>query len=281
MRVSDMLNMGIRQLNDAGIENAKGEAEQLYCFMKKIGRTEFFVRWSKEANDKEIEGFFQLIQERATRKPLQHILGKVEFMGLPIIVRENVLIPRMDTEVVVEEAINIMPKKASVLDLCCGSGIIGISIAKLTPAEKKLKKVTSCDKSKDAIALTVENAKLNDVKLEIKESDLFSAIKKKFDLIISNPPYVRRGEIPTLDIEVREFDPIDALDGGEDGLDFYRKIVDEAVSYLKKDGWLVFEVGYDQGKDVAEIFKADGRYANVEISKDLADDDRVVKAQLV
>lgn len=279
--VSDIVKMAQNQLADAGIENAKGEAEQIYCHMKKIDRTGFFLRWSKEAGEIETEQYFDMIAQRAKRRPMQHILGETEFMGYPFVVRENVLIPRMDTEVVVDEALKLVNHKDSVLDLCCGSGVIGISLVKCAAENKKVLKLTSSDFSDDAIALTKENAQLNDVKLDIYKGDLFEPLKrKKFNVIVSNPPYIKSDVIPTLDVEVREYDPIEALDGGEDGLDFYRRIVAEASDHLKKKGYLIFEIGHDQGMAVAELLKQSGNFENIEISQDLTGRERMVKGQL-
>lgn len=279
--VSDIIKMAETQLKEAGIDNAKGEAEQIYCHMKNLDRTKFFMRWSKEAGEIEMENYFNLIGERAKRRPMQHILGKTEFMGYPFVVKENVLIPRMDTEVVVEAAAELAANKDSVLDLCCGSGVIGISLVKYAEESKKNLKLTSVDISDDAVALTAENAQLNGVKAEILKGDLFASVKrKKYNMIISNPPYIKSEVIPTLDIEVREYDPLEALDGGADGLVFYRRIVDEAAEHLKKKGHLIFEIGHDQGVEVAELIKQNGSFENIEISKDLAGNDRIVKAQL-
>lgn len=279
--VSDVVKMAEAQLKEAGIENAKGEAEQIYCHLKRIDRTGFFMRWSKESSDLDTEKYFRLVDERAKRRPMQHILGETEFMGYTFVVKENVLIPRMDTEVVVDEALKLINHKDSVLDLCCGSGIIGISLVLCAEEAKKTIKMTSVDISDDAIALTKENAQLNNVKLEIYKSDLFEGIKrKKYNLIVSNPPYIRSDVIPTLDVEVRDYDPINALDGGEDGLDFYRQIVNKAPDHLKKNGYLVFEIGHDQGVSVAELMKRSGSFENIEISQDLAGNDRMVKGQL-
>ena len=279
--VSDVVKMAEAQLKEARIENAKGEAEQIYCHLKRIDRTGFFMRWSKESSDLDTEKYFRLVDERAKRRPMQHILGETEFMGYTFVVKENVLIPRMDTEVVVDEALKLINHKDSVLDLCCGSGIIGISLVLCAEEAKKTIKMTSVDISDDAIALTKENAQLNNVKLEIYKSDLFEGIKrKKYNLIVSNPPYIRSDVIPTLDVEVRDYDPINALDGGEDGLDFYRQIVNKAPDHLKKKGYLVFEIGHDQGVSVAELMKQSGSFENIEISQDLAGNDRMVKGQL-
>ena len=276
MRVSELLKMGETHLIDAGIDNAKGEAEQIYCAMKNYDRAQFFVKWSKEATDNEIESFMGLIEKRSTRVPLQQIIGSVEFMGYPFKVTEEVLIPRMDTEVLVSEALKLVHKKDQILDLCTGSGIIGISIAKECESYKMPVKVTLSDLSVNAINLAKENMELNGLKLDVVESDLFDKFKrKKFNMIISNPPYIKKDVIPTLEVEVREHDPIMALDGGEDGLDFYRTITAEAVNHLKKKGYLIYEIGHDQGADVSEMMTSAG-FENVQVIKDLAGLDRVV-----
>ena len=152
--VSDILKMAEKQLHDAGIDEAKQQAEQIYCLMKNFDRMRFFMQWSKEAGEIETENYFKLIAQRAEHKPIQLIFGETEFMGYPFKVRENVLIPRMDTEIAVEEAEKIVNNKDSVLDLCCGSGIIGISLMKKAAENKKALKMTSSDMSEDAVALT-------------------------------------------------------------------------------------------------------------------------------
>lgn len=279
--VSDIIKMAEKQLNDAGIDEAKQQAEQIYCLMKNFDKMRFFMQWSKEAGEIEAENYFKLVAQRATYKPIQLIFGETEFMGYPFKVRENVLIPRMDTEVVVEEAEKIAQNKDSVLDLCCGSGIIGIALMKKAAENKKTLKVTSSDMSEEAVALTAENAQLNGVRLEITQGDLFEPIKKKkYDLIVSNPPYIESDVIPTLDVEVKDYDPLTALDGGEDGLDFYKRIIDEAPEHLKKKGRIIFEIGHNQGTAVAELLKASGAFEDIEITKDLAGHDRAVKAYL-
>lgn len=281
MRVSELLKMGETHLLKVGIANAKGEAEQIFCGMKNYDRSKFFLRWSQEATDNEIESFMLLIEKRATRMPIQQVLGSTEFMGYPFKVREEVLIPRMDTEVLVMEALKVITKKDHVLDLCTGSGIIGISIAKECEANKLPVKITLSDLSDHALDLAKENMELNGIKLDLVKSDLFDKFKKKkFNVIVSNPPYIPKDVIPTLDIEVREYDPIMALDGGEDGLNFYRQITAVAGEYLKKKGYLLYEIGHDQGADVSEMLTSAG-FEDVKVIKDLAGHDRVVMGTFV
>ena len=274
--VQEIVKMGEKQLREAGIAEAKYEAEALYCFLKNIERSRFILKWAKEAGDIEMENYFNLIDKRSKRIPMQHIMGKVEFMGLPFIVRENVLIPRMDTEVVVLEGDKLIKEKDSVLDLCCGSGIIGITLAKRNNI-----KLTSCDLSTDAVALTNDNLEKNEVKAEVYLGNLFEPIKrKKYNLIISNPPYIKSEEIEGLQEEVKDHDPLLALDGGEDGLSIYREIIAEAPNHLKKNGGIVFEIGYDQGETVTALLSATGRFTDISVVKDLGGIDRVVIAKI-
>lgn len=277
--VKDLVKMGETQLAKAGCPEPKLDAELLYCYMKNIDRTEFIMEWSDMMEDRICEQYFDLIALRATRRPLQHITGTQDFMGLTFGVREDVLIPRHDTETVVEKAEEIIRKAKvkTVLDLCCGSGVIGISLAKRIPGLK----VTASDSSAAAKALTQSNAKRNSVKIDVELGNLFIPLgRKKFDLIVSNPPYIPREVIGTLDDEVRRFEPQEALDGGPSGLDFYQKIITDAPAHLKKAGWLVFEIGHDQGKDLIKLLEENGSFEEIEVFKDLAKQDRIVVARL-
>jgi release factor glutamine methyltransferase len=277
--VKDLVKMGETQLIKAGCPEPKLDAELLYCHMKNIGRTEFIMEWSDVVEDRICEQYFDLVAIRATRRPLQHIVGTQEFMGLTFGVREDVLIPRHDTETVVEKAEEILKKHKikTVLDLCCGSGIIGISLAKRNPGLK----VTATDISAAAKALTESNAKRNGVKINVQLGDLFTPLgRKKYDMIVSNPPYIPREVIGTLDDEVRRFEPQDALDGGPSGLDFYHKIITGAPGHLDKAGWLVLEIGHDQAKDVVGMIEETGAFEEVAVYQDLAGHDRTVAARL-
>ncbi len=277
--VKDLVKMGETQLAKAGCPEPKIDAELLYCYMKKIDRSTFIMEWSDMMEDRICEQYFDLIAVRATRRPLQHIVGTQDFMGLTFGVREDVLIPRHDTETVVEKAEEIIRtnKVKTVLDLCCGSGVIGISLAKRNPGLK----VTATDASAAAKALTQSNAKRNGVKIEVEIGDLFTPLgHKKYDMIVSNPPYIPRETIGTLDDEVRRFEPQDALDGGPTGLDFYQKIIADAPNHLKKAGWLVLEIGHDQAKAVTGMLEEMVAFEEIAVYKDLAKNDRTVVAQL-
>lgn len=206
-------------------------------------------------------------------EPLQYIVGFQDFMGLEFKVRKGVLIPRFETEILV----NIIGKEKlrdkTVLDLCCGSGAIGISISKLYNAQ-----VTLCDISKDAIELTKENAKRNSVDITVIESNLFNQISGKFDFIVSNPPYIKTKDINGLEPNVKDYEPYIALDGGEDGLKFYRNIIKYAPKFLNDNGKLYLEIGHDQGEDVRDLLSID--FKDIEIIKDYNDFDRIAKATL-
>lgn len=277
--VKDLVKMGQTQLEKAGCPEPKLDAELLYQFMKNIDRTEFIMEWSDLVEDRICEKYFDLISIRATRRPLQHIIGSQEFMGLSFGVREDVLIPRHDTETVVVQAEEIIKnnKIKTVLDLCSGSGAIGVSLAKRYPGLK----ITASDSSAAAKALTQSNAKRNGVKIDVELGDLFVPLgRKKFDMIVSNPPYIPREVIGTLADEVRRFEPQDALDGGPTGLDFYQKIIADAPDHLKKAGWLVLEIGHDQAKAVRALLEETDAFEEITIYQDLSQHDRTVVAHL-
>ena len=216
-----------------------------------------------------------VIRKRAEHVPLQYITGEQEFMGLSFKVNSNVLIPRQDTETLVEEALKVIRPGMKVLDMCTGSGCILISILKNVLNVEGV----GCDISKQALIVAKENAKLNNVVATFERSDLFDHVTETFDVVVSNPPYIRTEEIATLMPEVCQFEPVGALDGKEDGLFFYRKMIAESSKYLNPNGVILFEIGYDQGQDVSLMLKEAG-YKDVQIVKDLARNDRVVIGRL-
>ena len=217
------------------------------------------------------EEFRSLLSKRAERIPLQYITGVQEFMGLSFKVNSNVLIPRQDTETLVEEALKRVRPGMRVLDMCTGSGCVLVSILKNVPNVEGY----GYDISKQALVVAKENARMNGVSAVFERSDLFENVTGEFDVIVSNPPYIRSGDIPQLMPEVANFEPIAALDGKEDGLYFYRKMIEQAGSYLRPGGALMFEIGWDQGRYVSELMR-DAQYQEVRIVKDLARNDRVV-----
>lgn len=289
--LKELIRIGQKQLADAGIQDGDRDAKALYCFLDKLDAVGLMMHWQDTLQDNQCEAYFELIERRSAGEPLQYITGTQEFMGLPFMVEPAVLIPRQDTETMVEDAIELIQKGTlrgdeaikvggikDVLDLCCGSGAIGISLSKLCP---KLK-VTCADISEGALAVAKENAHLNGCKsVKFEKSDLFEGFRgkignKKFDMIISNPPYIASGVIPTLQREVREYEPLIALDGGDDGLEFYRRIAAEAANYLRKCGVLILEIGYEQGEAVCQLLREGGAFADVKCLKDLTGKDRIV-----
>ena len=224
--------------------------------------------------------YFKAIKKLCQGIPIQHITHRQEFMKMTFYVDENVLIPRQDTETLVEEVIKISKKIGAkkILDLCTGSGAIAVSLAKYIEKSQ----ITAVDISKKALNVAKMNAKNNEVenKITFVESDLFNNIKKeKYDIIVSNPPYIKKEVLKSLDKEVQK-EPKLALDGGYDGLDFYRKIINKAEEYLKFNGYLCFEIGYDQKEDVEDLLKNEEKYTNIQCIKDLCDNDRVIIAKL-
>lgn len=277
--VKNIITMAQKQLEDAGVENAKGECEALYCYLMKVDRAKFFMEWGEEASDRTCEQFFDLVARRAKREPLQYITGKQEFLDFELETEPGVLIPRLDTEVVAVAACDLFKehKGDSVLEIGCGTGALSIALAKKCKA-----KVTAVDINPLACELTKKNAEKNGVKVDVLCGDMYEPVKrKKYHMIISNPPYIKSDEIPFLMPEVKDFEPIEALDGGKDGLDFYRKIVEGASNHLKKNGLLVFEIGHDQGSALTAILAVTEKFAEARIGRDLDGKDRVVVTSLV
>lgn len=240
-----------------------------------ITRMDYFLDKGKEGDIDKEKLYRQWLEKRATHYPLEYILGKQEFMGLGFKVNENVLIPRQDTEILVERVLSTAKGK-KVLDMCTGSGCIAISIAKLVETE-----VThAVDISKGALEVARENAKLNEVSVEFIESDLFTNVVEKYDIIVSNPPYIESEVIETLMPEVKQYEPRLALDGTADGLYFYEKISKEARKYLTESGEIFYEIGYNQGEAVTNILREAG-FSYVEVIKDLAGLDRVVHGRII
>ena len=275
MTYKETIDFGIRILELAGIEEAENDAWLLLSKECKMDRTAYYMHMKDETLPEQLNEYKGLIKKRAERVPLQYITGEQEFMGLTFHVNSNVLIPRQDTETLVEEAIKLVEPGISILDMCTGSGCIIISILKKCSGIQG----TGSDISKQALNVAKENAKLNNVAVDFERSDMFENLSDKYDMIVSNPPYIRSDVVPTLMPEVCEFEPLDALDGHEDGLYFYRKIIKECKSFLKEDGKILFEIGNDQGQAVSDMLTYAG-FRNVRVIKDLAHNDRVVVGML-
>ena len=258
-------------LKKVNIADARNDAWLLLSMVCKIDHTFYYMHMDEELSAEQTSEYESLIKKRAEHVPLQYITGEQEFMGLPFHVNSAVLIPRQDTETLVDEALKIIEPGMKVMDMCTGSGCILISILKKCTGVEGI----GYDISKQALNVAKENAKLNGVLAEFERSDLFDAVTGTFDVIISNPPYIPTEEIAKLMPEVAQFEPFNALDGKEDGLYFYRKLVKDAKTYLNPEGKILFEIGFDQGKAVSEML-TDAGFVNVRVVKDLAGNDRVV-----
>ncbi|MDO4521835.1 MAG: peptide chain release factor N(5)-glutamine methyltransferase [Eubacteriales bacterium] len=272
MTYREALRKGTECLRDAGISEAENDAWLLLEYVTGMNRAHYFLEQSECLTKEQQTTYEALLRKRAGRIPLQHITGVQSFMGLEFSVNEHVLTPRQDTELLVETALARIGDGMSVLDLCTGSGCIAISMERLS--QKKLQ-VYAADISKKALETAKENADQLGAQVFFYQSDLMESIPGQFDMIVSNPPYIATAEIAQLMPEVREHEPVGALDGHEDGLYFYREIIAQAEKKLKSQGMLLFEIGYDQGAAVSELMVQSG-YQKVEIKKDYAGLDRVV-----
>lgn len=278
MNLREAYRTGTERLRAAGIADAAIDARLLLEWAAGISVTEYALNPKKPLADEQEAIYRNGIEKRCRRIPLQHITGEQEFMGLTFRVNPSVLIPRQDTELLVEEALKRMKPGMRVLDLCTGSGCIAISLERFSRKKKVFKEIntfTGSDISLDALATARENGRYHEAQVSFVESDLFEQLEGKYDMIVSNPPYIRTAMIEGLEEEVRCHDPILALDGKEDGLYFYRRIIREARDYLEDGGWILFEIGYDQKASVISLMEQAG-YREIRACKDLAGLDRVV-----
>ena len=273
MNYADCYKEGARRLKDCGVREAELDARLLLEYVCKTDRNTLLAHPERAVSEEERDKFLALIARREKREPLQYITGEREFMGLNFETSPETLIPRQDTECLVEEAMKELHDGMEILDLCCGTGCILLSLLNYSNDCKGF----GVDINEQAVALARKNAQNLGIEARFAVSDLFEAVNGKYDLITSNPPYIPTQVIETLDPEVKSYEPMAALDGGEDGLTFYRIIVAEAKDYLKRGGMIFFEIGYDQGEAVSKLLTESG-YKYVEVIKDLAGLDRVVKA---
>ena len=279
MTLQQAYNKGKELLKEADIYDFDVDAWYLLEFVTGVSRSKYYANPFEEISSKNEEKYFACIEKRSSHTPLQHITGVQDFYGLTFKVNEHVLIPRYDTEVLVEEVLKVINKELSkedisVLDMCTGSGCILLSV--LNYANKNIRcKGIGADISTKALEVAKSNSLNLNIEADFIHSDLFDNISGKFDIIVSNPPYIRSDIIPTLSKEVKDHDPMLALDGMEDGLFFYRKIVDESVNYISDGGRLMFEIGHDQGEEVKKLMENAG-YSQVYVKKDLAGLDRIV-----
>lgn len=278
MKYRDLYNQGVEILSSENIPDAKIDARLLLEYACKTDRNTLFLQGDMEVDIDKEKLYLDLISKRKQHIPLQHLTGEQEFMGLTFEVNEHVLIPRQDTECLVEIVLKHLHDGMQILDMCTGSGCILISLLRYSNDCVGV----GADLSEKALEVAKKNAKRlgnNGIadKMDIRfiQSNLFEKVDGKFDMIVSNPPYIKTEVIDTLMPEVKDFEPMMALDGMEDGLYFYRRIILDAKKYLNRGGQLFFEIGYDQGEDVSMLMR-DGGYVDVNVAKDLAGLDRVV-----
>ena len=283
---------GVEQLEAEGIENADCDIRILLEDLCGVDREELFIQGDKVISRRETEIFMNAVNKRMGHYPVQYITGKQEFMGLTFTVNQNVLIPRMDTEILVEEVMRQLNDGSRILDMCTGSGCILLSLLYYSNDCEGV----GVDISEEALDVAKDNAgrlilddtfdllfktggmgkkHLDEDKIEFIQSNLFNDVRGRFDIIVSNPPYIRSDVIPTLMEEVRDYEPMLALDGKEDGIYFYRKIIEKSPEYSNAGGMLFFEIGYDQAADVVELMENAG-FKDVTVVQDYAHLDRVV-----
>lgn len=283
LTLKQLYKVGTVKLAEEGIEEFSLDAWYLLEYVTGVSKAMYFAEPERAVSEENADRYIDCIRRRAAHIPLQHITGEQEFMGYPFYVNEHVLIPRQDTETLVEEAIQVMRPKMKILDMCTGSGCIVLSILKMCREKYYMTELQGigADVSEEALKVARENGKRLEVPVTWIQSDLFAKIpeEEKYDVIVSNPPYIETAVIDTLQEEVRLHDPYIALDGKEDGLYFYRRIISEAGKYLKPQGKLMFEIGCDQAKTVEELMKNAG-YEQITVKKDLAGLDRVVYGTL-
>ncbi len=271
MEYKKLYEWGQQRLKEAEIAEASLDARLLLEWVCGTDRNTLLVHGDRVVSEKEQRLYENYIEKRAGRIPLQHITGEQEFMGLPFKVNEDVLIPRQDTEILVEEVLRNLHDGMSILDMCTGSGCILLSLLKYSNDCSGI----GVDISEKALAVATENSKRLELEATFLQSNLFEKVEGKFDILVSNPPYIPSDVIPTLMEEVRSYEPMQALDGRKDGLYFYREIVRQAGEHLNRGGQLFFEIGCEQAEDVTEIMEKAG-YKEMQVVQDFAGLNRVV-----
>lgn len=272
MTYSELAAAGVKALSEAGFEEARTDVRALVLYVCGMDFMTLLRDGALQVPKEQEERFFSLLSERMNHVPVQYIIGEQEFCGLTFLVRPGVLIPRPETELLAEAVFRQSAGKR-VLDMCTGSGCIAVTVAKLgEPAF-----VAASDASAEALAVAKENAAMQEAAVIFFRGDLFASVEGRYDIIVSNPPYIKSSVIEELMPEVREYEPRLALDGKEDGLYFYRRICKEAKDCLNPGGRLLFEIGHDQGAEVSDLLAAEG-YTEIEVKKDYAGLDRMVFA---
>lgn len=304
MKIYELQRKGTDILKASGIDNAAYDSRALIKYVFDMDETGLIINGSSEAEDDKTEEYLKLVGRRAEHYPLQYLMHSTGFMDYSFYVDENVLIPRSDTEILVEEVLKYIDRKyvgqsIRILDMCTGSGCIGISCFLERKENGVTDDVTLADISDNALEVAAKNAAILGADVNIVRSDIYEAFSDKspqergcvdgniserskegFDIIISNPPYIRSSVIPTLMEEVKDHEPILALDGDEDGLKFYRRIIEGAPEYLRENGAVFLEIGYDQYEDTRKLL-VDAGFGDIKLYKDLAGLDRVVCGRLM
>lgn len=280
MNIKQALEEAKNILKSNNFEDSNIIAKELLSYVLKKDKVYLTINLDNDLTDIEYDEFTKCIKEIIDGKPLQYITQKQEFMGMKFFVNEDVLIPQPDTEILVETVLDICKRYGKqslrILDLCTGSGAIAIPLSKILNTQ-----VFASDVSTKALEVAEKNNVLNNSKVEFIESNLFEQINGgKFDIIVSNPPYIKNEEIKSLSKQVQN-EPYIALAGGEDGLDFYRKIIDEAYKHINKNGYLCLEIGYDQKEDLIKLIKQNENYEYENCIKDLSNNDRCIIAKIV
>ena len=275
MTYGEILSFGKDYLESSHITDFESDAWLLFSYCVNMNRAKYIMKMKDDAPDCIRQAYEVLLSKRSKGVPVQYLLGTQSFFGYDFFVNENVLIPRADTEVLVNEALKLAGLNAKVLDLCTGSGCIAVTVK----LERNDLKVSASDISEGALSIARLNADYNNADVTFYQGDLFDAINEKFDVIISNPPYIETEEIEKLESNVKDFEPRTALDGGITGLDFYERIFKEAGDYLSEHGVVAVEIGYNQGEAVSDIAGRNG-FGNIRVIKDLGGLDRVVTAVL-
>lgn len=283
MKYKDLYDYGVFELMEAGIEENVLDARLLLEHVCHTDRNDLLVHGERDVPEEDRKVYLEYIEKRKSHVPLQYITSEQQFMGLVFKVNEHVLIPRQDTEILVEEVLRFLHDGMDILDMCTGSGCILLSLLHYSNGCSGV----GADISQEALAVAEKNAGIlgggkenganppNEIPIKWIKSDLFENIEGTYDIIVSNPPYIPAGIIPSLMEEVRDYEPLAALDGKEDGLFFYRRIAAEAYGFLRSGGYLFFEIGYDQAEAVRRIMEENG-YRDIVVVKDFAGLDRVV-----
>ena len=274
-KLLDILEETSRFFAARGLEDARLQAELLLAAVLEIKRLDLYLQFERPLHTEEVDVYRDYVRQRVQRVPVQYILGATAFRELELTVTPAVLIPRPETEVLVDVALELLPTGGRALDLCCGSGAIALSLKR----ELAEVAVVATDISQAALAVARANGASCELEIEWLSGDLFAAVEGDFDLVVSNPPYVKSGDLYRLEPEVRDHEPRLALDGGADGLDCYRRIAHQASDHIRPGGYLLLEVGDGQSAEVEKLLAEVGRFAEVETKPDLNEVPRVVVAR--